>query len=434
MVSQVHVESELVVSPARALNDQPLSIRLSGLEPGARAAIGARLVDDFGRSWESNATFQADSDGTIRVEEQSPVGGTYEGVEAMGLFWSMKPVDSPMVNGAIKNTVAPTTVAITAEVNGAQVAAVEIERLFAADGVERLPIREDGLVGTLFLPAGDGPFPGMLVFTGSGGGMEEGRAALLASHGFAAFALAYFHAEGLPDDLIDIPLEYFETGLAWMNRHPKVRGNRIGVIGGSRGGELVLLLGSTFPAIKAVVAFVPSGVVWRGFGKSTDEIEGDVAAWRHHGTPVPSMPRESDEVELDIAEGVPIPLTPYFLKSMESKESIEAARIPVERIAAPVLMISGEADAMWPSTQLAEIAVAGLRDANHPYAFEHVSYPNAGHSIRAPYIPTAVTDMQHPVDGGLYALGGTPEGNARANEDSWRRVLQFLNEHLGGSV
>jgi dienelactone hydrolase len=74
----------------------------------------------------------------------------------------------------------------------------------------------------------------------------------------------------LPDDLIDIPLEYFEIGIGWMGRQPKVQGDRLGVIGGSRGGELVLLLGSTFKQIKAVVAFVPSGVVWRGFGKGTD--------------------------------------------------------------------------------------------------------------------------------------------------------------------
>ena len=351
----------------------------------------------------------------------------------MGLFWSMSPVDTPKVNGAVKNGVRPSIVMLTAESAGTRLASTEVERLFAADGVERLPVREQGLTGTLFLPAGEGPFPGVFVFTGSGGGMEEGRAALLASHGFAAFALAYFHAEGLPDDLIDIPLEYFETGLNWLAGHPKVRGDGFGVTGGSRGGELVLLLGATFPTIKAVVAFVPSGVVWRGFGKNTEEIEGSIAAWTHHGVPVPSMPPESEDVELNIADGDPIPLTPYFLKSMESRDSLAHARIPVERIAGPVLMISGEADAMWPSTLLADIALESLQNTNHPYAFEHVSYPDAGHNIRAPYVPTTVTAMQHPVDGGLYALGGTPAGNARANEDSWRRVLAFLNQHLAVS-
>ncbi len=262
--------------------------------------------------------------------------------------------------------------------------------------------------------------------------MEEGRAALLASHGFAAFALAYFHAEGLRRshrhspgvlrDRLELAGRPSQGSRRWFRCHGRIPRR-----------ELVLLLGATFPTIKAVVAFVPSGVVWRGFGKNTEEIEGSIAAWTHNGVPVPSMPPESEDVELNIADGDPIPLTPYFLKSMESRDSLAHARIPVERIAGPVLMISGEADAMWPSTLLADIALESLQNTNHPYAFEHVSYPDAGHNIRAPYVPTTVTAMQHPVDGGLYALGGTPAGNARANEDSWRRVLAFLNQHLAVS-
>ena len=430
MGSRAPVELKLLVAPERALNDEPVHIRLTGLGPGQDVQIRARLVDDFGRTWESQATFTPDADGSVDLTAQPPVDGTCEGIDPMGLFWSMAPVDAPMVNGAIKNSVSPSVITLSAVVEGETRATAAVERLFLADGVERIPVREQGLVGTLFLPPGEGPFPGMFVFTGSGGGIEEGRAALLASHGFASFALAYFHADGLPDDLIDIKLEYFEAGFTWMGLHPKVRADRIGITGGSRGGELVLLLGSTFPAVKAVVAFVPSGVVWRGFGKGTEDVEGPVVAWTHHGIPVPSMPRESGDVELDIEEGDPIPLTPYFLKSMESAESLEHARIPVERIAAPVLMISGEADAMWPSTQLAEIAVDGLKKGDHPYPYEHVSYPNAGHAIRPPYVPTTVTNMLHPVDGGLYALGGTAQGNAYANQDSWRRTLKFLHEHL----
>jgi dienelactone hydrolase len=170
------------------------------------------------------------------------------------------------------------------------VAESKIERLFVAGGVERVPVRHDGLVGTLFRPAGSGPFPGVLVFTGSGGGIDEGRAALLASHGFAAFALAYFNADGLPDNLIDIPLEYFETGLQWMASRSEVDGNRIGITGQSRGGELVLLLASIFPSIRAVVAGVPSAVVWGGFGKGTDEMQPPPVAWTHGGKPVLAMP------------------------------------------------------------------------------------------------------------------------------------------------
>jgi hypothetical protein len=38
-------------------------------------------------------------------------------------------------------------------------------------------------------------------------------AALLASRGFATFALAYFDVEGLPSGLYEIPLKYFGKAL-----------------------------------------------------------------------------------------------------------------------------------------------------------------------------------------------------------------------------
>jgi fermentation-respiration switch protein FrsA (DUF1100 family) len=111
---------------------------------------------------------------------------------------------------------------------------------------------------------------------------------------------------------------------------------------------------------------------------------------------------------------------------------VERASIEVERIAGPVMLISGEADAMWPSAPLAEMALDRLHRARHPFPDVHLKYPNTGHSIKPPHVPTTVTAMLHPVDGALYALGGTPEGNARANVDSWQQMLAFLSRHLAG--
>ena len=56
----------------------------------------------------------------------------------------------------------------------------------------RRAVRDDGLRGTFFVPAGGGVHPGAIVVGGSGGGLQEGDAALLASRGIAALALAYF--------------------------------------------------------------------------------------------------------------------------------------------------------------------------------------------------------------------------------------------------
>lgn len=54
------------------------------------------------------------------------------------------------------------------------------------------------------------------------GGLTEFRASLLASHGFAVLALAYFAYEGLPDKLLETDLEYFEEAADFLLAHPKV--------------------------------------------------------------------------------------------------------------------------------------------------------------------------------------------------------------------
>ncbi len=129
----------------------------------------------------------------------------------------------------------------------------------------RQPVREGGLVGSLFLPGASAPRAAVLALGGAGGGLSEGAAEAFASEGFAALVLAYFGLEGLPRELVEIPLEYFEGAIAWLKGHPKVEAGRVAVVGNSKGGELALLLGATFPRdVGAVVGYAPSAVVWQG--------------------------------------------------------------------------------------------------------------------------------------------------------------------------
>jgi hypothetical protein len=99
-------------------------------------------------------------------------------------------------------------------------AELTFERHVAGPGVTRHPIRSDGIVGTLFLPPGDGPHPAVIVLNGGGGGIDEYRGAILASHGYAALNLGYSATEGLPRGLVNIPLEYFESAICgWICYH-----------------------------------------------------------------------------------------------------------------------------------------------------------------------------------------------------------------------
>jgi fermentation-respiration switch protein FrsA (DUF1100 family) len=92
------------------------------------------------------------------------------------------------------------------------------------------------------------------VLNGGGGGIDEYRGAILASHGYAALSLGYFGMDGLPRGLVNIPLEYFGNAIGWMRAQPLLGDRFLAVWGESRGGELALLLGATFTEINAVIA------------------------------------------------------------------------------------------------------------------------------------------------------------------------------------
>jgi hypothetical protein len=79
-------------------------------------------------------------------------------------------------------------------------------------------VRENGLIATLFEPVQTGRYPGILVLGGSEGGLRtaEPRAALLASRGYTAMALAYFGVPYLPAQLFNIPVESLERGIEWL--------------------------------------------------------------------------------------------------------------------------------------------------------------------------------------------------------------------------
>jgi dienelactone hydrolase len=422
----------LQVTPQRSLVDELLRIEVSGLRPGQRVRLVAQQVDDDHRAWKAEAEFQADADGRVDVASQAPLAGSYEGVEPMGLIWSMALAPDEPRQGMpfIRRQPTPIDLEVTADAEGARVSQ-HVERLLVADGVERVVVREDGLVGTLFVPPGPGPHPVIVTLSGSGGGLSEPAAALYASHGYAGLALAYFNMESLPADLIEIPLEYFETAFCWIQRQERLDGDRIGVSGTSRGGELVLLLGSMFPVIKAVVAYVPSGIVFGGIARSG--VRGMQAAWTYAGRDVAYLqpdPTKLSPLPPPPAEGEAVRLTPYFVRTMEDTEAVARVEIPVERINGPLLLISGKDDAMWPSTRLAEIARRRLDEHHFPHPYKHLEFEGAGHMIGTPYNPCTVVASVHQLTGGLNAFGGTPRGYARARQDSWHEILSMLERAL----
>lgn len=411
------------VAPVRALTDAALAIRLNGFAPGARVTLRAHTADEQSWRWESAATFAADERGEVDVAGQTPLAGSYPDADALGLLWSMTldPAESDISPFAAQGN-APIQITLTAEAEGMRVTTTCM-RDVASPKVHRIPVREDGIAGTFFRPSISEVHPGVLVLGGSGGGLREGQAALLASHGYPALALAYFAYEDLPLRLERIPLEYFERALAWMRQRDEVRGGAIAVLGASRGGELALLLGATLPDIAAVIAYAPSGVLWGAVGH-------DAPAWTYRGEPLPYMPNHvTEEQAAQLFAREPYAATPWYRINLEDAVAREACAVSVESIGGPVLLVSGEDDAMWPSTTMANLIMERLRAHDFAHSYEHLAYPDAGHLIwplSCPGLPATVTARRNPTIGSSFAYGGTARGYAHAAAGSWRRVLALL--------
>lgn len=305
-------------------------------------------------------------------------------------------------------------------------------------GMHREPVSED-LIGVLLHPDdGDGfrRLPGILLLGGAEGGLHEDHAALLAEQGYAVLALAYYGLPGVPEVLRDIPLEYFGRALDHLRTHPRVDGGRIGVFGGSKGGEAALITAAAFPdkGIRAVVCVAGSGVVTQGIcqnvasGDLRTILTTPVANWTYQGHELPYLPNVmTPRMERALAAGEPVALG-WAKPDLSDPERVAQAAIPVERIDGAVLLIVGGDDQNY-GVEFHEIAARRLEEHRHPHAWRHLVHEGAGHLIIAPHlVPRSQTS---PGPGGITFLhGGTPEDDARARAETWRQTLEFFAGHV----
>jgi dienelactone hydrolase len=383
-----------------ALADAPVHVRVSGLGSGDELTVSAQARDAGGKLWRSQAQFTADDGGVVDLDRAQPKSGTYQGVNGMGLFWSMNPPDGDPDQALYRDpdqaayypAEGPSfTVDLTVAVGDRQLATRSLTRQWLGDGVTVRTLRTgtDQVAGVLALPpAGSTPRIAVLAIGGSGGGVGMAAdAALLASHGYPALALAYFRYPGRPDQLQDIPLEYFATAARRLAAASGVRRGRVATLGYSRGTEPAMLVGAYFPElISGVVVYAPTARAEAGFPNGG-------AAWTRAGKP--------------IAAGSPI---------------------PVERLDGPILLLAGDDDKVWPSARSVQEVTDRLEGHRFGHPRQELVYPQAGHGVGTFPFQPAGTTVIHPVTGGLIALGGIRPANAAARRDGWPKMLEFLDQ------
>jgi dienelactone hydrolase len=318
---------------------------------------------------------------------------------------------------------------------GDAVARADVVR-FWRQGLPAEEVRGEGFALRVYRPAeAPDPAPGVVVVPGwTGTSMMAPTAALLAAHGYVAAVLAYMQEPGLPSSFCRIPVEAFVAGIRAFAALPGVDAPRVGVLAVSVGtvGALVALAGDDAPPVRAVVVVSPAHVVWQGL--STGGPPPKAPMLTRGGRDLPYVPVRGDKVLGQLVRtrlarlvtrrprSAALGLLAAYRAGLADRDSVGAAAIAVERVAAPVPAAAGTADAMWPSGQMAQELLDRRRRAGAPHGSGDrlVLLPGAGHFLRPPVTPTTVDRNESLIS------GGNPEATARGQRVMWDEVLEFL--------
>jgi len=290
-----------------------------------------------------------------------------------------------------------------------------------ADGVSRIPVREGTIRGTLFIPPGEGPFPGVIDMLGGAGGLIEFKASLLASRGFATFALAYMDYDGLPEILPVVNMEYFEEAANWFSSHPEVLPHGIGVHAICYGSWIALLMASLqMKAIKTVVAISPV-------------VHASLSPFQYKGKISEVIPHENSK-KIATEEGSIWRYAAPAVTDCNPPDSKYPSLTPVENISCPVLLVRGTDDLNVNTGFSVNVIREGLKKHGKENLCSVLSYPGAGHLIEPPYTPHCYACYAKNIgkwSGDYYiAWGGEMKCHARAQENAWPKILNFLRKNL----
>jgi len=302
------------------------------------------------------------------------------------------------------------------DMNDSKLFSTSITRDIYDTTVSRQDLRIQGIIGTLFVPSGPGPFPTVVVIDGAAR-IKEDLAASLAMKGFVVLSLAFFKNEGLPPDYSQVKIEYFERAIDLLQGLEYVQGGGVGLLGCSKGCDVSLSCASFLPLnkVRAVVTVngcISSAAGITSYGNNTIQKHG----FRRNFKPKPS----------------PVPGSLNFIGIMESLADLsDESLIPIEKSEADILMVAGEDDHNFESVEHAE--AARKRCNNHGKTNLTVkTYPGMGHALDAPFSPvaTAIPHMLAPKGTRVYLGGADKKTASHSQLKSFNDIVNFFRSTL----
>jgi dienelactone hydrolase len=248
------------------------------------------------------------------------------------------------------------------------------------------------------------------------------------SHGYVAASVVYFGAERTPPTLVEVPVEIGGQAVQAIARRNDVDPSRVAIMGSSKGGEYALLVASTYPEVKAVIAFVPAPFAWFGLG---DHSMPTGCSWSRGGKALPCVTQDAAAgrtIWQKITTHEPVAFRASYDGSRADANAVKSAFFQLEAIQGPVLCLAGDDDQMWNSRAQCEMAVDYLREHRHPFPDIMVSYPNAGHLFMVAEEGPSAAMNRASAGSFVIEFGGTPEADTQAAQAAWRQIYAFLDK------
>lgn len=350
--------------------------------------------------------------GIVNTGTSKPIGGTYTIGDPSGLFWSQ-------ANTSLEfNLDIDHLSELDEEDKGHFIFDVfqnqthqifKFEILRQKDDVKEIPL--DDINAKLFMKETEKAVGVMIHLAGEPGieGIEI-NAKLLASKGIATVALPFCHYGSLPTEFKEIPLENILQSIDYIKTLNNIDGQRIGLIGGTRGAELALKIASMRDDVKILVASNPCDVINQSVVK---QLTTSKSSWSYNNQPVIFSKVKKLEV-------FKLYLNRIFSKrsfSMKHVYQHEHQMIDISKISAKTLLLAGRHDERWQSEKMAKRIQNTLKCEMKLY--------DAGQILGGPgCLPT--TAFEHL----SFGLGGTCEGNGISQNRSWHDIIQFIKTEL----
>lgn len=383
--------------PPAVLVDEPATLRVSGVAPAVPVRIRVTLRDTAGRDWEARTTVRADGRGVATLQPG--------------------PVDPPGLQGLVQALTPPSgadRVAFDDETDlevrvddGTETATVSLTRQIVAPEVT-VTDPGPGLSGRGFAPQTAERTPAVLAIRGRMDRPWTTVGGALSARGYHVLAPARPGSDASSRESTEpVSLAVLERAVDRLRERSGA--DRVGLIAHGLGTQAAILLAAQRRDIGALVCYSPAAFV------TADPAHGG-PVWGDAEGPLARLdPSRADEPRAGFEAAV----------ANADPAHLEAARLPVEAVEAPLFLISGSEDAVWPAGEWATRLQERVATESEPPANRYEVYPDAGHDLAIPFRPTTV--RQTPA--GIPFGGGAAE-TAHAEAASWPEVRSFLAQAL----